>query len=77
MKTTPNIIKVSFMVFRTGSVLIVGKCSNAILHSIYDLLCTIFINEYNSIHEVNITKISSHGLKQTRNSKMKRITVNI
>ena len=78
MKTAPNIIKVSFMVFRTGSVLIVGKCSKDILHSIYELLCTIFINEYINIREVNITtKAINNNLKQTRNSKMKHITVNI
>ena len=76
MKTTPNIIKVSFMVFRTGSVLIVGKCSKAILHSIYDLLCTIFTNEYSSIHEVNAIKINA-STKQKRNSKIKRIIVNV
>ena len=76
MKTTTNLTKVSFMVFRTGSVLIVGKCSEQILHNIYEYLCTIFINEYKQIHEVNVTKLVNAGSKQTRNSRMKSITVN-
>ena len=41
--------KVSFMIFRTGSVLIVGKCSDAILNEIYQFLCALFIKEYKEI----------------------------
>ena len=77
MKTTTNITKVSFMVFRTGSVLIVGKCSEEILRNIYELLCTIFTNEYSHINEINATKLIHTSLKQTRNSRMKSITVDI
>ena len=42
-------IKVSFMVFRTGSVLIVGKCDENILMIIYEFLKRILHNEYNNI----------------------------
>jgi hypothetical protein len=77
MKTTAHITKVSFMVFRTGSVLIVGKCSEEILQNIYAFLCTIFVTEYKNIHEVNATKLVIPGLKQTRNSRLKSITVNM
>ena len=41
--------KVSFMIFRTGSVLIVGKCSEEILYQIYNFLCHIFESEYDEI----------------------------
>jgi hypothetical protein len=76
MKTTTDNIKVSFMVFRTGSVLIVGKCSKDILNDIYQFLCGIFISEYNIIHEANvINKVNI--LKQKRNSKVKHIIVNV
>jgi hypothetical protein len=44
-----NVSEVSFMVFRTGSVLIVGKCDEAILHHIYDFLKNIFQEEYKEI----------------------------
>jgi len=49
-----NIVKVSFMVFRTGSVLIVGKCSEEILYNIYNFLCNIFTIEKQQIISSNI-----------------------
>ena len=42
-------IKVSFMIFRTGSVLIVGKCSEEILEHIYNFLKTMLLDEFNNI----------------------------
>jgi hypothetical protein len=45
--------KVSFMIFRTGSVLIVGKCSREIIHKIYDFLCDILNKEYMNIKGIN------------------------
>jgi hypothetical protein len=42
-------MKVSFMIFRTGSVLIVGKCTEPILYEIYDFLCRLFATEYKEI----------------------------
>ena len=44
-----DIIKVSFMIFRTGSALIVGKCSEDILNEIYSFLCTMLTTEYAEI----------------------------
>jgi hypothetical protein len=51
-----NIKEVSFMIFRTGSVLIVGKCDENVLVIIYDFLKIILNNEYKNIcqkHSVN------------------------
>jgi hypothetical protein len=76
MKTTPNITKVSFMVFRTGSVLIVGKCSEKILQNIYKFLCVVFINEYDNIHEPNATNLLHSAVKNKRHGRIKSITVN-
>jgi hypothetical protein len=44
-----NIKEVSFMIFRTGSVLIVGKCDENLLLSIYEFLKIILNNEYKNI----------------------------
>lgn len=46
-----NIKEVSFMIFRTGSVLIVGKCDDDQLNEIYQFLVNIFKREYKSICE--------------------------
>ena len=48
-----NIVKVSFMIFRTGSVLIVGKCDENILMIIYNYLRDLLSNEYKFICQNN------------------------
>ena len=44
-------VDVSFMIFRTGSVLIVGKCNDDQLYDIYEFIKQIFYDEINSIYE--------------------------
>jgi hypothetical protein len=44
-----NIKKVSFMIFRTGSVLILGRCDEKILMIIYEFIKIILNNEYKNI----------------------------
>lgn len=73
-----NMIDVSFMIFRTGSVLIVGKCDEHILMVIYNFLKTILHNEY-----VNICQkcsASESAMMKDKTKKIKRkvvyITVN-
>ena len=50
-KLYKNIQEVSFMIFRTGSVLIVGKCDENVLIVIYEFLKIILNNEYNNIRQ--------------------------
>jgi TATA-box binding protein (TBP) (component of TFIID and TFIIIB) len=40
---------VSFMIFRTGSILIVGKCSLEIIHKIYDYIVALLHDSFQSI----------------------------
>ena len=49
-----NVKEVSFMIFRTGSVLIVGRCDENVLMVIYEFLKIILINEYKNICQKNI-----------------------
>ena len=49
-----NIFKISFMIFRTGSVLIVGKCDEHILYDIYNFIKKILQDEYSEIVTNNI-----------------------
>ena len=44
-----NVSEVSFMIFRTGSVLIVGKCEEDVLITIYEFLKIILSNEHKII----------------------------
>jgi len=55
-----TVLSVSFMVFRTGSVLIVGKCDESVLHVIYEYLKDLLTKEFSAIMlkltDVNIVK---------------------
>lgn len=52
-----NVNEVSFMIFRTGSVLIVGRCEDNVLMTIYEFLKIILTNEYKNIFQ----KVSKNG----------------
>ena len=56
-----DIKEVSFMIFRTGSVLIVGRCDENVLMIIYEFLKIILNNEYKNIHQ----KVSKNGDENT------------
>jgi len=45
--------EVSFMIFRTGSCLVVGNCNEKILMFIYDFIKEMLYNEYPVIHIIN------------------------
>ena len=51
------------MIFRTGSVLIVGKCSEAVLYEIFAFIKNILITEYPSIY-VDFTPIKKSDTKK-------------
>ena len=47
---------ISFMIFRTGSVLIVGKCEEAVLYKIYDFIKQLLHDKYHTIIDRNCTQ---------------------
>tara|TARA_X000000368_G_scaffold346474_1_gene285817 strand:+ start:4733 stop:5761 length:1029 start_codon:yes stop_codon:yes gene_type:complete len=49
--------KVSFMIFRTGSVLIVGKCDEDVLIKIYEFIKDILYDEFKNIYEMDKPKM--------------------
>jgi hypothetical protein len=53
-KLHSNISEISFMIFRTGSVLIVGKCVDETLVLIYEFIKNLLISEYDEICQKNI-----------------------
>ena len=55
-KISPNVSEVSFMIFRTGSVLIVGKCDDYVLIRIYEFLKDILFREYKNICQKNVNE---------------------
>ena len=74
-----NVKEVSFMIFRTGSVLIVGKCDESVLIVIYEFLKNILVNEFKNISQGNPIPIGGNiALKdKKRKIRKKNITVDI
>lgn len=69
-KNDKNQIKISFMIFRTGSILIVGKCEENIIYYIYNFIKNIIEKEFSLIGKcVNNTK------KETTTKKNKKKTI--
>ena len=62
--------EISFMIFRTGSVLIVGNCNENILNIIYKYLKNIIFQEY---HEIFI-KLNNDEKKKA-NKKIRKKTI--
>jgi TATA-box binding protein (TBP) (component of TFIID and TFIIIB) len=68
-----NVSQVSFMIFRTGSVLIVGKCDENVLILIYEFLKTILLNEYRNICQKNTNNDKITDGNQIKLDKKKKI----
>jgi len=66
--TTVEDIAVSFMIFRTGSILIVGKCTQEVIRAIYDYLTQILTEEYSNVVDHNCI----HSKKEIHIRKIKR-----
>ena len=62
--------QISFMIFRTGSVLIVGKCEDDELNEIYEFLKDMFKNEYKNIVEQE-SELEKEEKKKTSRRKTK------
>lgn len=69
-----NIFKISFMIFRTGSVLIVGKCDEDILYDIYNFIKKILEDEYSDIFTNHID--TENLVKKKKQVRKKIIYVN-
>ena len=66
-----NVKEVSFMIFRTGSVLIVGRCDENVLMVIYEFLKIVLINEYKNICQKIIKVGGDDGVTLAKDKKKK------
>jgi len=67
-----NYEQVSFMIFRTGSVLIVGKCEEVILYQIYNFIKNVLKTEFDSIHGVDSSETDCTNNKTERIKKVRK-----
>ena len=71
-----DVKEVSFMIFRTGSVLIVGRCDENVLMIIYEFLKIILRNEFKNICQKNV-KIAENDDTPVKDKKKKLRRKNI
>jgi len=72
MEIYKNVTNVSFMIFRTGSVLIVGKCDENVLIVIYEFLKKILSIEFNLICQKNMNSENLNENNSTEKGKDKK-----
>jgi hypothetical protein len=65
------------MIFRTGSVLIVGKCNDDELNEIYEFLKNVFAEEYHKINEKESELEKEEKLKQKKSKHKNRKSIYI
>ena len=75
-----NIFKVSFMIFRTGSILIVGRCDETIINNIYLFIKDLLFEEYkniciNNTHVIFEKKSKNSALSSKKKKKIKIYSV--
>ena len=70
-----TIIKISFMIFRTGSILIVGKCDEDVLNIVYEYIKKILYDEYFNICIKNID--TNYNQTKPKIKKIKKKTIYI
>jgi len=76
-KKYKNIVVVSFMIFRTGSILIVGMCDENVLHTIYEFLKKLLIQEFNQINQKIITAENTPIKDKKKKIRRKSIFVSV
>jgi len=72
-----NVKEVSFMIFRTGSVLIVGRCDEEVLMIIYEFLKVILHNEYRNICQKNIKIADDADKNKKKKVRRKNVLIEV
>lgn len=63
-------MEISFMVFRTGSCLIVGNCNETVLYHVYNFIVTLLQKEYLNIRAINDTDTIKKKIVKPRKKKI-------
>jgi hypothetical protein len=71
-----NIVEVSFMIFRTGSILIVGMCNDNVLYIIYEFIKEMLVNEFHNISQ-QVIPCGEHVKNKNKKIRKKQIFISI
>ena len=67
-----QIVEVSFMIFRTGSILIVGMCNENVLYIIYEFIKKMLINEFHNVGQPIVLSGNAGDLAKNKNKKIRK-----
>lgn len=67
-----QIVEVSFMIFRTGSILIVGMCNENVLYIIYEFIKKMLINEFHNVSKPVVLHGGNGDLNKNKNKKIRK-----
>jgi hypothetical protein len=70
-----NVVPVSFMIFRTGSILIVGMCDEHVLYVIYEFLKKLLKSEFPKICQKVISPDLANEAASKKKKKLRRRTI--
>lgn len=70
-----NVVVVSFMIFRTGSILIVGMCEEDVLQQVYVFIKNLLVMEFPLIYQSLITSENAPKAKNTKTTIRKRYII--
>jgi hypothetical protein len=76
LKLNKDSIEVSFMIFRTGSILIVGMCEEYVIQKIYEVLKEIFKNEFHKIC-YKIIDLKTLNKEKEKKKKIRKRIINV
>jgi len=69
-----NIVVMSFMIFRTGTILIVGMCEENVIQNIYERIKEILTQEYT---QISLSDIDDKTLKPVKVKKSRKRTITV
>jgi hypothetical protein len=67
-----QIVEVSFMIFRTGSILIVGMCNENVLYIIYEFIKKMLINEFHNVGQPIVLSGNGGDSAKNKNKKIRK-----
>jgi hypothetical protein len=75
IEKNPDIVAVSFMIFRTGSILIVGMCDEDILEQVYVFIKNLLIAEFQQVYQSLVTDETVKPKNKKKNVRKRYIIV--
>ena len=75
IEKNPDIVAVSFMIFRTGSILIVGMCDENVLEQVYVFIKDLLVTEFQQVYQSLVTDENVKPKNKKKNVRKRYIIV--